>query len=511
VIEIVNVDGARTLDEYAGYVQLSAAVQELRAEVEPLLGSLADRTIWMVNSTAKGGGVAEMLPRQIAILNELGIRTKWAVIGTDRSEFFALTKHIHNLIHGAGEPTITDEQRRVYDEVSEQLAEDMDSHVSAGDILVVHDPQPLGMGALLRRRHDIRAVWRCHIGLDEDLPQTRAAWAMLEPLVHEYDRVIFSAPEYIPERSRGRVTVITPAIDPLAQKNRPLSAHELVGVLCNAGLSIAHTPVLTPSFSHLAERLRPDGSFGPATEPDEIGLLTRPIVTQISRWDRLKGFRPLLEAFAKLKREFDTVPGISAVQQKRIALTRLVMAGPESKAVADDPEAREVLDDLRTAYMALEPDLQRDVVMLSLPMASLRENALMVNAIQRCSSIVVQNSLREGFGLTVTEPMWKGVPVLGAAACGIRQQIRDGIDGRLLLDARDVDGLASNLYEMLDDQVARRAFGRQGQRRVNDQFLIFAQLRRWARLLAAVADMGSLAPPRPSVFPSSTPAGGFRT
>jgi trehalose synthase len=125
----------------------------------------------------------------------------------------------------------------------------------------------------------------------------------------------------------------------------------------------------------------------------------------------------------------------------------------------------------------------------------------MVNALQSCSSVVVQNSLREGFGLTVTEPMWKRIPVLGSPACGIRQQIRDGIDGRLHHDATDPDAIASALATMLNDPRKRDAWGRQGQRRVSDEFLIFSQLRRWLRMLANTADRGSLTPPPPSVFP----------
>jgi trehalose synthase len=501
----VKIEGALSLDEYAEHAHLAHAVAELRREAAKLGEALVGRTVWMVNSTARGGGVAEMLPRQISILNELGVHTRWVVVGTERKEFFDLTKRIHNLIHGEGDPKIDASDRELYETVSKELAAELEPRLGAHDILVVHDPQPAGMGARIRERRDITAVWRCHIGLDTKCAQTEAAWRLLQPYVREYDHMVFTAPEYIPNFATGRVSLITPGIDPLSQKNRTLSAAHLTGVLCNSGLMREHSPVLPPSFQARATRLQQNGEFGDATAPDEIGLLFRPMVSQISRWDRLKGYRPLLDAFVKLKREYHTVPGLDGAARRRFELVRLVLAGPEPKAVADDPEAKGVLEELCSAWLALEPDVQKDVILLSLPMDSTKENALMVNAIQSCSSIVVQNSLREGFGLTVTEAMWKRVPVLGSPACGIRHQIRDGIDGRLHHDATDPDAIASALVHMLSHPEKRAAWGRTGQRRVHDEFLIFSQLRRWLRALATAADASSLAPPRPSVFPSSRP------
>jgi trehalose synthase len=447
--------------------------------------------------------VAEMLPRQVALLRELGVDTKWLVIGTERDEFFALTKRIHNLIHGSGEPGLGAADRELYDTVSRELCDEIKPLIAPNDLIVVHDPQPAGVGALLRRELDIVALWRCHIGLDQIVPQTEDAWEFLRPHLESYDCSVFTAAEYVPSFMRGNVALITPAIDPLTDKNRPLSAHALTGILCNSGLMLEHNPVVRPAFAARPGRLRSDGAFGAPVEPDEIGLLFRPTVTQISRWDRLKGWKPLLDGFVKLKRERDRVPGLSALQQRRLGLVRLVLAGPEPASVADDPEAKEVLDELRRAYCELRSEIASDVVILSLPMASIVENALMVNALQNCSSIVVQNSLQEGFGLTVTEAMWKRIPVLGAPACGIRQQIRDDIDGRLHHDALDPEAIASALLFMLGKPKKRAAWGRSGQRRVYDEFLIFSQLRRWIRVLAAAADRSSLAPSRPSLFPKA--------
>ncbi len=505
MIEEVEVPKGLELSDYEAYAHIAHAVRELKREAVPLVRALLGKTLWMVNSTAKGGGVAEMLPRQVALLRELGLNTRWMVIGTERTEFFDLTKRIHNMIHGAGDPSFSAEERELYDLVSSELADEFSPLLAPGDLLVVHDPQPAGMGALIRQRQDVVALWRCHIGLDESNAQTQAVWQFLQPHVSEYDYGVFTAPEYIPEFLTGRVSLITPAIDPLTDKNRPLAAVHLTGILCNSGLMAEHSPVLRAPFETRAERLNAKGEFGPALEPDEIGLLFRPIITQISRWDALKGWAPLLDAFVQLKRDHRKIPNLNEDQRKRFDLCRLVFAGPEPASVADDPEAKDVLEELKKKYLSIEPDVRKDVVILSLPMASSRENALMVNALQTCSSIVVQNSLQEGFGLTVTEPMWKRVPVLGAPACGIRQQIRDGIDGRLHANASDPDVIATALVLMLNEPDERDAWGRQGQLRVHDEFLIFSQLRKWLRVLVKAADRGSLTPPPPSVFPGGPP------
>jgi trehalose synthase len=480
---IIDPEWHLSLGDYESVAHLASAVAELRAEAARLVKRLEGRTVWMVNSTAQGGGVAEMLPTQVSLLRELGVDTRWAVIETSDPRFFSLTKRIHNLIHGAGDPEFTAEDQEVYDEVSRDNADALQAMIDERAILVVHDPQPLGAGALLRERSGVSAIWRCHIGLDEHLPATRAGWRFLKPYAMQYDRAIFSAPEYIPGYLAGRATVIHPALDPLSHKNRSLSIHKLVGILCNAGLMEPSGPLVTPPFPELATRLQPDGEWGEATLPSDIGLLFRPIVTQVSRWDRLKGFAPLLQAFVRLKQGLAQHDAMAERHRRTLENARLVFAGPEPASVQDDPEAVEVLAELRDLYLGVEPPLQDDIAILSLPMASRKHNALMVNALQRCSSIVVQNSLREGFGLTATEAMWKAIPVLGTHAVGLRQQIRDGLDGRLVEDPEDPDEIARVLDQMLADEHARDDWGRSAQHRVHHEFLILAQLRRWLELL----------------------------
>lgn len=492
MIERVEVQAHVRLDDYASVAALTRSVGELRSEAALLVPRLAGRKVWMLSSTAVGGGVAEMMPRLVSLLREVGIDTDWVVMHPADPAFFVLTKRLHNLVHGEGDPRLGASDRALYDGVSRGCADALRPLLAPGDVLVVHDPQPLGVGALLRELPGLRTVWRCHIGAEEDSPATRAAWAFLRPYAATYGHAIFSAPEYIPDFLAGRATVIWPAIDPLGHKNRELSPHKLVGILCNAALMTPSHPVLTPPFSQPARRLRGDGTFTPADRPADVGLLFRPVVTQVSRWDRLKGFRPLLEGFRALKRR----PPRSSHPPRhrhRLEIVRLVLAGPDPAAIQDDPEARETLAELTAVYRELAPHEQEDVAVLALPLASVKENALMVNALQRCATVLVQNSLREGFGLTATEGMWKGVPVLGTQALGLRQQIRDGLDGRLVSDATDPEELAEVLDELLADPRRRLAMGLSGQRRVHDEFLVFGQVARWLRVLAECAGDGGAA------------------
>lgn len=496
MIKTVNVKEQIKIADYASNTFLYSAVADLLADAAAMAPALNGRTVWMVNSTAKGGGVAEMMPRMISLLRQLGVRAEWIVIESDRPEFFRLTKKIHNLIHGVGDPNLTAADRELYESVNRSLADILAKRVKSKDILVVHDPQPLGLGALIEDRVDPISIWRCHVGLDRTTPETQAAWEFLRPWAQRYDHTVFSAPEYIPHYLAGKASIIHPGIDPLSHKNRELSPVKTTGILCNAGLMREYAPVVTPAWPHGALRLRSDGSFLGANQNGEIGLLFRPIVTQVSRWDRLKGWHPLLQGFARLKQSVHSGQlRISGREKRRLQIVRLILAGPEPSSVADDPEAREVLNELISAYRALPNAVQSDIALLSLPMHSIKFNALMVNVLQRVSSIVVQNSIQEGFGLVATEAMWKRTAVVGSSACGIRQQIRDGIDGRLIEDPSDPQSVADTLLEVLTEDGERNAYGRSAQRKVHTEFLVFRQLRHWLELFASL--VSGMRPRRP--------------
>lgn len=479
------------LDDYAAVASLASAVEELAAEGRRVAPRLEGRTVWMVNSTAKGGGVAEMLPTVVSLLRDLGIAAEWAVIGSDEPGFFRLTKRLHNLIHGRIDRKpgkLGRAERQLYEAVNRENAEAFRAWIRPGDILVVHDPQPMALASMLESEVELQAVWRCHIGLDEVSPASRAAWDFLAPYADAYDHVIFSAPEYVPEFLAERAALIFPAIDPLAAKNRELHLQRVVEILAGSGLVAGLPPGVSEPLPDLAHRLRRDGLFAPAHLMGDIGLLGRPVITQISRWDRLKGYGSLLEAFARLKAMLAERNGRSPRHRRRLERARLVLAGPDPDSIEDDPEGQEVLEELRRSYLRLPAAIQEDVAIITLPMRSRRANALMVNALQRSSTIVAQNSVREGFGLTIAEAMWKRVPVLtNSRACGPRHQVRDRLDGWVVADPEDTRELAEAMDAMLADTAAREAWGASGQRRVHDHFLVFSQLRNWLRLLDAMA------------------------
>ncbi len=483
---VVDAHTGRSLSEYAESAHLVSAVQGLQMEAQAVIPRLEGRTVWMVNSTAEGGGVAEMLPTMITLLRDLGIHTEWVVIESDEPRFFDLTKRIHNMLHGAGGSDFGPDDRALFEAVNRANAAFLRQRVRPGDVLIVHDPQPVPLASILKEDVDIVTVWRCHIGLDEETPTTRAAWEFLRPYVDSYEHTVFSAPDYVPGFCSGHASIIYPGIDPLSHKNRELGLHRTIGVLANSGMATAPGPLVMPAYDSPAHRLSGDGDFKPANEPEDLGLLTRPIVTQISRWDSLKGFEYLLDAFAQYKTRLHAGAwSEDPVHRTRQGLVRLVLAGPDPESIQDDPEAIGVLDDMRARYTALDPDVQQTIAILALPMRSLLENALMVNALQRASSIVVQNSLREGFGLTIAEAMWKRVPVLSnERACGPRQQIRDTIDGRLIADPRDTEEIITVLDDMLADATSRTTWARNAQRHVHEKFLVFSQLCEWMRLFA---------------------------
>lgn len=489
-MRIVGDTGVHTaLKDYAEVANLVHVVESLRAVAAQCVPRLRRRVVWMVNSTAQGGGVAELLPGQISLLRELGVDVRWAVLESGDADFFALTKRLHNLIHGARDAHPTAADRELYEAVNEENARALAKQIKPGDILVVHDPQPAALGGIIKRAHGnaIRAIWRSHIGLEHRTPETGAAWEFLKPYLEAYDHTVFSLTGYVPTFLATRTTIIHPTIDPLSHKNRELSLHKMVGIMCDAALAVPHWPVLDPPFEQGARRLQADGTFAAATQPDDIGLMARPILTQVSRWDRLKGFAPLIEAFAILKTSGSLGRLRDSRHGRRIRNVRLVLAGPDPSAIQDDPEGLAVLADLTARFLALPNDVQSDAALVTLPMASRKQNALMVNVLQRASDVVIQNSIQEGFGLTVAEAMWKRAPVLGSGrASGVRLQIRDGVDGRLVDDPEDAPAIAALLFDMLSDSDRLDLWGRHAQRRVHEEFLVLGELVRWLRLLAAM-------------------------
>jgi trehalose synthase len=478
-----------SLDDHAEVAHLARAVRDLRLDGDRVARCLGDRTVWMINSTDRGGGVAEMLPAMVTLLRDLGISTEWLVIESDDERFFALTKRLHNLLHGVGDPTLGDDDRAVFESVNRANADGAAELMKDGDIVVVHDPQPMPIAGMLLEKRKLDAIWRCHIGLDEITDETSAGWRFLRAYEKPYTAGVFSTPEYIPDFFASRAHVIHPAIDPLTPKNRHLGLHHTIEILGVAGLIEPPGPLINEPWQHRAQRLQPDGSWAAATQPTGLGLLTRPIITQVSRWDALKGFLPLMLGFAELKRRHHADGnGVATPHDRRIALSQLVLAGPDPDSVADDPEGHQVIEELSRAYADFDDEIRADIALISLPMHSAIENALMVNALHRVSTIVAQNSLREGFGLTITEAMWKRIPVFtNSRACGPRHQVRDRLDGCVIRDPEDTNEIADALACMLADPDGLERWARSAQHRAQESFLIFAQLRNWLERFAALA------------------------
>lgn len=395
-----------SIDDYVP-VAGASEVEELRL----LASKLEGKTVRNVNSTAVGGGVAEILTRMIPLLKDLGIDAQWSVIkGNER--FFAVTKNMHNALHGVDVPVSGDDLDFFVD-VNRQNAAEMDL---ASDILFIHDPQPI---ALVERKGQFggKWIWRCHIDFTDPRPEV---WDFLKGYIERYDGAVFSAPAF--SRSLSiRQALISPSIDPLSDKNRDLSEEEIDRVCARHGIDRG-----------------------------------RPIVTQISRFDYLKDPVGVVKAYRMVKEHMDC---------------QLILAGG---GATDDPEGHRVLEDVRK-----EAEGDPDVFVLFLPPASDVE----INALQRASSVVLQKSLKEGFGLTVAEALWKAKPVIASAVGGIPLQIAHKYSGIL---TRSVEGTAFWIKQLLQEPGYARRLGVNGKEHVRANYLITRHIRDYLLLFLSL-------------------------
>lgn len=474
------------LEDYNLYPSLMMGLSALKTDAETLIPKFNGRKLWFINSTPKGGGVAEMLPTEVNLLRQLGADCEWVVASSQQATYFTFTKKLHNLIHGVGDPDITSEEILGYESVNQQNAYELDQRVKPGDMIVIHDPQPMAIASFMKTK-GIVFIWRCHIGTDERSDKTSAAWNFLRKYADPFHKTVFSATEYIPSYLSGKAVIIKPSIDPLSDKNEELTVHDIVAILCNAELVPEHQPVVNPPYNIPAKKLQPDGSFGSPLTPEETGLLHRPTILQVSRWDKLKGFLPLMQGYAELITNRKQYSESNKHNLRRIELSRLVLAGPDPDFVADDPEGENVLKQLAEYYSSLPSFLQEHISIIKLPMESTKINGLIVNALQRTATVIVQNSLKEGFGLTVTEAMWKIKPVIGTNTVGIRQQIQDHVDGIVIDDPTNATAIARNLALVLNSESDRRTWAYHAQKKVMDQFLIFSSLRLWLQLFGSLS------------------------
>ena len=392
-----------SLDQYVPLLG-AAEIEELRTLACPLEGAVVD----MVNSTAVGGGVAEILTRLLPLARELGLDARWHVM-EGGPEFYDITKAFHNALHG----NAYDVRPRDFEIFLDYNRRNRQRLPLDGRFVVIHDPQPAAF--IETRSFDAKQtwIWRCHIDLSRPNP---AVWNFLEPFVSRYDGAIFSSPEFSRQLPIPQY-LFYPSIDPLSEKNRDLDPDFIEDVVTGFGI-----------------------------DP------RRPILTQISRFDRLKDPVGVLRAYRIVKRYFDC---------------QLVLAGG---GASDDPEGSEVLAEVREAA-GKDPD----VFILELPASA----PLEVNALQRASTVVIQKSLREGFGLTVAEALWKKKPVVASAVGGIPTQVIHKHTGLL---AHSVEGTAYQIRFLLAHPDIAQRLGEQGHEHVRENFLITGNLKRYLTL-----------------------------
>jgi trehalose synthase len=434
---------------------------------------LHDRVIWNVNSTAAGGGVAEMLRFFLAYTRGAGVDVRWmAIAGTP--EFFKITKRIHNFVHGSpgdgGE--LGDEEDGIYRSVTDENAEHLVSGIRSGDVVLLHDPQTAGLAHRLKET-GATIVWRSHIGAERPNDLVERAWSFLAPHLEAADACVFSRRAYVPAWAKGRLTeVIQPSIDVFSPKNQDMNTDTVHAILTHVGLVVDGPAGDGATFT------RQDGSPGRVDHFCEVlstgppPRFDAPTVVQVSRWDRLKDPIGVISGFAE-----HTVERTDA---------HLILAGPTVHSVADDPEGAEVLDESVEAWRELPHATRSRVHLACIPMLDIEENAAIVNALQRHATVVVQKSIEEGFGLTVAEAMWKARPVVASRVGGIQDQITHGETGLLLDDPRDLKGFGNFLVQLLEDREQAERLGSQARERVRHHFLANRHAVQYIRLFASM-------------------------
>lgn len=433
VIEIPTMPPA-TLDAFLGLIgpertaRLHDAAHDLRRRLD-------GGALWQVNSTAAGGGVAEMLHVLVPLYRALGVPTHWAVVDGD-TRFFDTTKKLGNLAYGSTRDAdhLRPGEMEEYAGHLAAEAERLRDWLRPSDVLLLHDHQTAGLVPALAGT--VAGVyWRCHVGVDEPTSGSALAWAALAPLLDTAHGVIFSVARHIPSELAGRrAAVIPPVVWPFAAKNEPLAPDRMSRLLDRCGLGPGDLP----------DYVVADGPRDPAA----------PLVVQVSRWDRLKDMHSVLTGFT------------AAVPDAHLALV-----GPDPAAIPDDVEQGHWFDVCRTAWTSLPPHARHRTRLVCLPMHDLDDNAHLVNAAQRAADVVVQKSLAEGFGLTVTEAMWKARPVVGSAVGGIAAQIEHGRTGLLLDDPHDLTALAALVTCLTRGDIDGAAMGRRAHARVHGAYL----------------------------------------
>ena len=457
-----DINSYRSLLDGGAWTELERAMKELASR-------LRGRTIWNVNSTARGGGVAELLSSLIPYERGSGIDERWLTID-GAPAYFDVTKKIHTFLHGVASDgsEISRSERNEYERTMARNATALVDTVKGNDVVILHDPQSAGLVSALHA-HGTHVIWRSHVGLDQPNDIARAAWDMLRPYLDEAEAYVFSRRNYVWEGlDDSRVHIIPPSIDAFTAKNRDLTNDEVAHILsvarvfedgkATADIDGSARPV------HVERKVHMSGS----PIPPEV-----PIVVQVSRWDRLKDPLGVLDGFVR-----HIAPKTDGY---------LVLAGPAATSVRDDPEQPEVLAELETRRTGLPPAIRDRVRIAQLPMEDEGENAIVVNALQRHATVVVQKSLAEGFGLTVAEAMWKARPVVASRVGGIEDQIESGRSG-ILIEPDDLERFGSEVAALLEDRARAEHLGTEAKARVTREFLTPRHLIKQGRLVLSLIE-----------------------
>jgi trehalose synthase len=443
---------------------------ELRRAAALTSHRLEGKTVWNLSSTAAGGGVAEMLQVLVGYIQDANVDIRWLVMAGD-AKFFSITKRIHNRLHGAAGDAgeLGPNETAHYTDIMAANLVSVMGRVRPGDLVLLHDPQTVGMAAALAGA-GARVIWRCHVGREGSNEWTDEAWSFLRPHLAHCEAHIFSLRQYVPSwMDESRVQVIPPSIDPFSPKNQEMSQGDVIRTLRRIGLLEGGGAGAPATFTrrdgtpgHIGRRasILPEG--GLPLDPDAQ------LVIQVSRWDRLKDMTGVLQGFAS-----SMVGRVDA---------HLALVGPSVADVTDDPEEAEVFAECVSALEALPADARRRVKLVTLPMEDIDENAAMVNALQRHATVIVQKSLVEGFGLTVAEGMWKAKAVVASSVGGITEQVAFGT-GILLADPTDLPMFGDTLAELLTrpDQIAQ--LGARARQHVLETFVGDKHLLRYAQLI----------------------------
>jgi len=396
----------RSLDDYSEIVGdqvLSSIYRKARR--------LTGKHVLHINATYQGGGVAEILGSVVVLMNDIGIDTGWRILhGTP--DFFAITKKFHNALQGAP-INLTEIKKRLYIRANEDFS--VFTHIDH-DFVIVHDPQPLPLIKYHTKKQPW--IWRCHVDLSTS---NNAIWDFLKKFVLRYDMVIISSEKYRREDLPVEQKVIQPAIDPLSPKNMEISQGDISKYLKKFGI------------------------------PRD-----KPLITQISRFDKWKDPEGVIQVFKLVKKKIDC---------------RLVLCG---SMAADDPEGWMIYEKVEQKAKNLIEN--KEIILIT------SENSILVNALQRISAVIIQKSTREGFGLTVTEALWKGTPVVSSNIGGIPLQVKDGENG-FLVEVGDKKGFAERIIQLLKNPELAEEMGKKGKEIVRKNFLITRLLTDYLDLL----------------------------